>query len=152
MALRFQLILYQLKGRSKVAREQYLAQLGLLVSILPVVAGFDVFARKGGTAINLFIRQLPRLSIDIDLVYLPVQPRGQSLESIRSEFEKMRLEIGRLSGIRAYWHESVNDAPKLFIEAASTRIKIETSDVMRGTVHAVAARTLAPVLKANLQG
>jgi len=44
----------------------------LLVEVLPVVAGEPCFALKGGTAINLFVRDLPRLSVDIDLTYLPV--------------------------------------------------------------------------------
>jgi hypothetical protein len=39
----------------------------LLVEVLPVVAGEPCFALKGGTAINLFVRDLPRLSVDIDL-------------------------------------------------------------------------------------
>lgn len=47
-------------------------QVQLLVSVLPLVAEERCFALKGGTAINLFVRDLPRLSVDIDLTYLPV--------------------------------------------------------------------------------
>ena len=53
-------------------RNAYAAQVGLLVRILPLVAREAGFALKGGTAINLFYRDLPRLSIDIDLTYLPL--------------------------------------------------------------------------------
>lgn len=49
-----------------MAREIYEAQVALLVRLLPFVAGEGIFALKGGTAINLFYRDLPRLSIDID--------------------------------------------------------------------------------------
>ena len=49
----------------------YYRQVQLLVQILPLVAEESCFALKGGTAINLFIHDLPRLSVDIDLVYLP---------------------------------------------------------------------------------
>ncbi len=57
----------------------YHHQARLLLRTLPYVAEESCFALKGGTAINLFIRNLPRLSVDIDLTYLPVAERGQSL-------------------------------------------------------------------------
>jgi predicted nucleotidyltransferase component of viral defense system len=50
-----------------MAREAYAAQVALLVRLLPFVAAEKVFALKGGTAINLFYRDMPRLSVDIDL-------------------------------------------------------------------------------------
>jgi len=48
----------------------------LMLRSLPHVAAEDCFALKGGTAINLFWRDLPRLSVDIDLTYVPVEPRA----------------------------------------------------------------------------
>ena len=62
--------------------EIYDRQVALLVRLLPTIAGEPVFALKGGTAINLFVRDLPRLSVDIDLTYLPVEPREASLKGI----------------------------------------------------------------------
>ncbi len=50
--------------------EQYRRQVALLVRTLPIVAQERCFALKGGTAINLFVRDMPRLSVDIDLTYL----------------------------------------------------------------------------------
>jgi predicted nucleotidyltransferase component of viral defense system len=47
--------------------EVYRKQVELLIRILPFIAEEDCFALKGGTAINLFIRNMPRLSVDIDL-------------------------------------------------------------------------------------
>ena len=44
----------------------------LLIKTLPLVAAETAFALKGGTAINLFVRDMPRLSVDIDLTYVPV--------------------------------------------------------------------------------
>jgi len=55
--------------------ERYLQQVQLLIDVLPLIAKEDVFALKGGTAINLFYRDMPRLSVDIDLTYLPVEDR-----------------------------------------------------------------------------
>lgn len=54
------------------ARDSYRAQVELLIRCLPAVASVPDFALKGGTAINLFLRDMPRLSVDIDLTYLPV--------------------------------------------------------------------------------
>lgn len=51
----------------------------LLLQILPIVGEESCFALKGGTAINLFIRDMPRLSVDIDLTYLPIESRVESL-------------------------------------------------------------------------
>ena len=59
--------------------EQYVDQVRLLLRVLPDIATEDVFALKGGTAINLFYREMPRLSVDIDLAYLPVEEREKSL-------------------------------------------------------------------------
>ncbi|WP_260694471.1 nucleotidyl transferase AbiEii/AbiGii toxin family protein [Rhizobium leguminosarum] len=62
-----------------MVRDAYAAQVALLVRLLPLIAEEKVFALKGGTAINLFYRDLPRLSVDIDLTYLPVRDRAESL-------------------------------------------------------------------------
>ena len=64
-----------------MARESYLAQVRLLMRLLPVVSTESAFALKGGTAINLFYRDMPRLSVDIDLAYLPIEDRATSLKS-----------------------------------------------------------------------
>jgi hypothetical protein len=79
----------------------YQEQVRLLLASLPVVADEEVFALKGGTAINLFIRDLPRLSVDIDLTYLPVHERSQSLEEISFALARIaaRIENG-LKGVR----------------------------------------------------
>ena len=60
----------------------YRPQVALLMDVLPLVAEERCFALKGGTAINLFVRDLPRLSVDIDLTYMPVQDRTTSLAEV----------------------------------------------------------------------
>ena len=60
-------------------KDTYRKQVALLVRTLPAVAEQELFALKGGTAINLFVRDMPRLSVDIDLTYVPVEPRAKSL-------------------------------------------------------------------------
>ena len=69
--------------------EVYRNQVRLLLRILPLVAREHCFALKGGTAINLFIRNLPRLSVDIDLTYLPVLPRPESLAAIDAAMKRI---------------------------------------------------------------
>lgn len=68
----------------------YLEQVDGLLEVLPVLNKFDCFALKGGTAINLFIRNMPRLSVDIDLAYLPIEPRKIFLENITIQLTKMQ--------------------------------------------------------------
>ena len=73
------------------ASEHYRRQVGLLIRVLPLVAQEQVFALKGGTAINLFIRDLPRLSVDIDLTYLPVAGRPESLADIGAAMKRIAV-------------------------------------------------------------
>ncbi|WP_323835893.1 nucleotidyl transferase AbiEii/AbiGii toxin family protein [Photorhabdus africana] len=60
----------------------YYRQVQLLLQLLPFVAEQECFALKGGTAINLFVRNLPRLSVDIDLVFLPMLQRAEALTAL----------------------------------------------------------------------
>jgi len=66
-----------------MARERYMRQVALLVRTLPYIARHEAFALKGGTAINLFYRDMPRLSVDIDLTYLPLTA-GETLGAAAS--------------------------------------------------------------------
>ena len=75
--------------------DRYRAQVQLLVDTLPLVAREEEFALKGGTAINLFYRDLPRLSVDIDLTYLPIKDRGESLGAIDTAFDRLVDSIGK---------------------------------------------------------
>ncbi len=60
----------------------YKAQVDLLLQVLLYLAKVESFALKGGTAINLFVRDMPRLSVDIDLTYLPLDSRYNALKTI----------------------------------------------------------------------
>ncbi len=71
----------------------YFRQVRLLISILPEVAKENSFALKGGTAINLFVRDFPRLSVDIDLAYLPLEPRVEALKNARSALFRIAERI-----------------------------------------------------------
>jgi len=63
--------------------KSYADTVRLLLAIAPDVFANNIFAMKGGTAINLFVQDMPRLSVDIDVVYLPWQtPREEALQAI----------------------------------------------------------------------
>jgi predicted nucleotidyltransferase component of viral defense system len=115
----------------------YFRQVELLVALLPRIAGESAFALKGGTAINLFLRDMPRLSVDIDLVYLPREPREESLDGIRSGFQRIAKRIeNELPGARAIPGMSGGSLTKLNVQRGPVRVKIEVSPVLRGAVEA----------------
>ncbi|MHB0776033.1 nucleotidyl transferase AbiEii/AbiGii toxin family protein [Halomonas sp. WWR20] len=120
-----------------MARETYEAQVTLLVRMLPYVAKEKIFALKGGTAINLFYRDLPRLSIDIDLTYLPIKARGESLAEINDAMDRIAVAIeGGISGARTQRIQGGGGgATRMLVRLGGAEIKVETSPVTRGVVH-----------------
>ena len=114
----------------------YYQQVQLLIRILPIIFKKSCFALKGGTAINLFVRDLPRLSVDIDLVYLPFEGRIESLiriqQALSSIAEDLEKTVTGISIHKAF--EDKNDALRLIVSLKGVRIKVELSPVLRGTV------------------
>ncbi len=115
---------------------KYYKQVQLLISVLPIVAEEKCFALKGGTAINLFIRDLPRLSVDIDLVYLPMDDRETALTHITDALNRIADSIvEKINGVKIQKSfESRVDALRLIVKQGDAQIKIELSPVLRGTV------------------
>ncbi|MHA2216998.1 MAG: nucleotidyl transferase AbiEii/AbiGii toxin family protein [Candidatus Hodarchaeales archaeon] len=116
----------------------YSDQARLLISVLPHVAKETCFALKGGTAINLFVRNMPRLSVDIDLSYLPVEDRDTSLKTIDTALKSIESRIQKaipgsvinknlLTGTKYY--------NRLLISRDGVTIKVEVTPVLRGSVH-----------------
>ena len=100
--------------------DAYTDQVELLLDVAPIMNQFDCFAIKGGTAINLFIQNMPRLSVDIDLTYLPIEPREIFLKNISEEMLRMSKLI-KEAGLRVEEKPSL----KLMIFNSLTSIKIE---------------------------
>src|ERR1700745_111118 len=118
--------------------ERYRRQAVLLIQVLPFVAAEKDFALKGGTAINLFVRNMPRISVDLDLTYLPVADRNTSLRAIDAGIKRIAAAIA--SGIRGARVDP--SAPReetrvtrLDVRVAAAQVKIEVTPVLRGCVY-----------------
>lgn len=76
-------------------RDKYKKQVALLIRIMPSVYRIKEFAVHGGTAINLFHKNLPRYSVDIDLTYIPIQDRTTSLCTINERLLEVKRNVER---------------------------------------------------------
>ncbi len=118
----------------------YYQQVALLIAVLPLIEEENCFALKGGTAINLFLHDMPRLSVDIDLTYLPIENRTNSLAAISAALIRIAKRIQDV--MQGTTVEVLKDAQdnvhKLMITRQGVRVKIEASPVLRGSL-------LAPV-------
>ena len=124
-------------------RAEYRTQAELLIRCLPAVASAPDFALKGGTAINLFLRNMPRLSVDIDLTYLPISDRNTALMGIRAQLAEITETIRRtVPGVDV--QVTQGNAPKLLVDRAGARIKVEPSVVIRGSLVPPVASELCP--------
>lgn len=115
---------------------KYKARVDLLLRVLPFIAQEEIFALKGGSAINLFIRDMPRLSVDIDLTYLPIDTRVAALNNIQDGLRRIQVTLEKhIKDIK------VQPVPKgdgfevkLNCQYLDAQIKIEVNTVTRGHV------------------
>ena len=130
----------------------YLDSARLLARVAPLVLGDDTFALKGGTAINLFVRDMPRLSVDLDLVFPDhILPREQALRRIN---EAIRQSAARLQkqGFQSHAPAAMDSGEtKLLVRRGGIEVKIEVNFVMRGVVHPVRTASLTPNARETLQ-
>ena len=130
--------------------ERYRRQVALLLRVLPYVAEEPDFALKGGTAINLFVRDMPRLSVDIDLTYLPVADRATSLVAIDQGMANIATRIGNAlptAQIKPVILLPENIKTKLIVRFDNAQIKIEVTPVLRGTVYEPTIMTVTPAVE-----
>ena len=113
----------------------YYRQVALLVRALPWVANESCFALKGGTAINLFIHDFPRLSVDIDLAWIPLESREVALPNVREALTRIAAELEAQTGIRAVLQTHNPDEMRIIVTTDDAQIKIEASPVARGTLY-----------------
>ena len=120
--------------------QRYRSQVELLLAALPEIARESCFALHGGTAINMFVRNMPRLSVDIDLTYLPVETRDRSLVQIENALGRIKERI--LKVVPGCQVTHLRREAKLMISSARGIIKVEVNLIKRGC--------LAPPRKLNL--
>lgn len=112
-------------------------QVELLIKVLPSLNVCQRFALKGGTAINLFFQNMPRLSVDIDLTYTEIESRKIFLENLILELNCLKNHL-----LNSYTDIIVQDVfnnegilAKLLISQQEVQIKIEPNLIFRGYVY-----------------
>jgi len=122
----------------------FFKQADLLLRLLPYVNEDEDFALHGGTAINFFVRDLPRLSVDIDLTYLPIESRDETLSNITRKLHKMAKRFrGAFPGIQVdEKKDRQGNVSKLIVNYEKALVKIEPNPIIRGSVFSVEERDL----------
>jgi predicted nucleotidyltransferase component of viral defense system len=117
-------------------RPAYLDTAHLLVEIAPVIFENEAFALKGGTAINLFLREVPRLSVDLDVVFTDhLAPRSDALGAISKGLQESRGQLeSRGFKVHAVTVADIGVA-KLLVQRGDVSVKVEVNTVLRGTVY-----------------
>jgi predicted nucleotidyltransferase component of viral defense system len=122
---------------------RYDAQVRLLLRCLPEISQHPCFALKGGTAINLFLRDLPRISVDIDLTYLSLKPRPEALQEIHDRLVAIKGGIEqRVTGSLVRESRSQDYVVKLLVSTDDAIVKIEPNLIFRGSVYTSQDRDL----------
>jgi len=115
-----------------MTKQNYKKQVELLLAVLPEAAKETCFAMFGGTAINLFIREMPRLSVDIDLTYLPIEDRPTTLNNIAQALQRIKTRVEQIiPNVRVLHKQNIG---KLLISSQGVDVKLEVNLVGRGTL------------------
>ena len=123
----------------------YARTVQLLLAVAPAIFSSPVFAMKGGTAINLFVQDMPRLSVDIDVVFVPHEsPRDEALLAIRNELTAAQGRIKALGFEASLRRSAEGTEAKLFVSGAGVEVKVEVNFVFRGTVLPPELKALTP--------
>lgn len=130
----------------------YVQTVRLLLAVVPEVFQGDHFALKGGTAINLFLRDMPRLSVDLDLVVRDhTLTREEAFAMISGQMERMQAALVKTGCLCEIGATRDGNEVKLFVQRGRQRVKVEVNHVFRGTVLPVETRPLAPRAQALFQ-
>ncbi|WP_321917030.1 nucleotidyl transferase AbiEii/AbiGii toxin family protein [Paraburkholderia sp. J11-2] len=128
--------------------DQYLNTVRLMLAIAPDVFDTPHFAMKGGTAINMFVQDLPRLSVDIDVIMRSHDPdRAEALAIINTELARAKQAIERQGyhvTVAGASGKNKGDDVKLTVASADTQVKVEVKYVFRGTLMPTVMRPVVP--------
>ena len=123
--------------------QNYIDTVRLLLAIAPAVFASGRFALKGGTALNLFVQEMPRLSVDIDLVFVDHRPdRQAALLAIAQELAAVQAALDGKGYRTQLPANAEGDDVKLVVRDHAAQVKVEVNFVFRGTVLPVESRAL----------
>jgi hypothetical protein len=115
--------------------ERFVKQVELLLRVAPEISKIEEFALHGGTAINLFYHNMPRLSVDIDLTYVPFENRTNDLRNISLLLKKLSERLRKtIPAIQIHFKNTDNIEEKLFCRLQNNEIKIEVNTINRGII------------------
>ena len=121
--------------------QDYYKQVELLLQVMPIVSRHTCFSLKGGTAINLFLNDgIPRLSVDIDLTYLPIETRHETIEGIHKALQKISNDIksevkNAYPKIKVVPDSQNGKFAKLIVFSELIQVKIEPNLLLRGEIY-----------------
>lgn len=123
---------------------KFYPQVVLLLDVLPYIAKESCFALKGGTAINLFVRDFPRLSVDADLTYLGDESRDEALQKTEDALLIIKADLEKQIGakVTSSSRQSQPTDIKLFVNRDGVQVKIEANPVLRGVLYPFKAMSL----------
>jgi predicted nucleotidyltransferase component of viral defense system len=130
----------------------YVETARLMTRVVPLVFFDETFALKGGTAINMFVRDMPRLSVDLDLVFPDhTLSRDKALGRINSAIRESVKRLKRQGfQTRAVAAADAGET-KLLVRREGLELKVEVNFVLRGTIHPVRMASLTPRARDTLQ-
>ena len=126
-----------------MTNKAYVETVRLLLAATPDIFHAPCFALKGGTALNLFVQEVPRLSVDLDVVYAPhATERGAALEEIAAALDAAQKRLAAIGVTSDLISTKDGDEVKLLIRRDRSQVKVEVNHVFRGTVLPVELRRL----------
>ena len=132
---------------------EYQRQATLLIELLPTVARQSDFALYGGTAINLFLLDAPRLSIDLDLKFLPPLKIDAAKARIDEILQEVRAEIEKdIPGTRVEQEQKQDRRlPRLLVirDRDGALVKIEVNPLQVGSIFSPQPRQLSAKVAAD---
>lgn len=125
-------------------KQEYIDTVRLLIDIAPTIFKSPRFAMKGGTALNLFVQDMPRLSVDIDVVFTDhTLARDDALAAIDADLKAAAATLEAKGLSVAIPKKPSGEDVKLFIRNDSAEVKVEVNHVFRGTLMPVEFAPLA---------
>ena len=126
-------------------KQEYIDTVRLLIDIAPTIFKSPQFAMKGGTALNLFVQDMPRLSVDIDVVFTDhALNREDALMAIQASLQEAVAALANAGHSIVQPRKPAGEDVKLFVRDDKSEVKIEVNHVFRGVLLPVQASALAP--------